>query len=164
MAYLADFAARSAAPVLVYHVPYRTGQVLPAGALRRIAALDNVAGMKLAVGGIDAVTVDLLADPPPGFAVLAGDDAFFAPLLTMGVRGGILASAHVATASFAALAAGDQGRGPGLARLSLALFAEPNPTVIKAVLHAQGRIPTPSVRLPLLPAAGNNLRAALQLL
>ena len=42
--------------------------------------------------------------------------------------------------------------GGELGRLSAALFAEPNPAVIKAVLHAQGRIPTPAVRLPLLPA------------
>jgi len=39
-------------------------------------------------------------------------------------------------------------------------FAEPNPTVIKAVLHAQGRIPTPDVRLPLLPAASDSLATA----
>ena len=36
--------------------------------------------------------------------------------------------------------------------LSAALFAAPNPTVIKGVLHAEGRIPTADVRLPLLPA------------
>jgi 4-hydroxy-tetrahydrodipicolinate synthase len=34
-----------------------------------------------------------------------------------------------------------------------ACFAEPNPAVFKAVLHAQGRIPTPDVRLPLLAAS-----------
>jgi 4-hydroxy-tetrahydrodipicolinate synthase len=40
-----------------------------------------------------------------------------------------------------------------LTPLSAALFAEPNPVVIKAALHAQGRIPSPAVRLPLLPAS-----------
>ena len=40
-----------------------------------------------------------------------------------------------------------------LARLSATVFAEPNPAVIKGVLHAQGRIPSPDVRLPLLPAS-----------
>jgi 4-hydroxy-tetrahydrodipicolinate synthase len=33
--------------------------------------------------------------------------------------------------------------------------------VIKAVLHAQGRIPSPSVRLPLLPASPAAAAAAL---
>jgi 4-hydroxy-tetrahydrodipicolinate synthase len=51
--------------------------------------------------------------------------------------------------------AGDAPRarelGAPLAPLAAALFAEPNPSVIKAVLHAQGRIGAPDVRLPLLP-------------
>jgi 4-hydroxy-tetrahydrodipicolinate synthase len=41
------------------------------------------------------------------------------------------------------------------------LFAEPNPTVLKAVLHARGRIPTAGVRLPLVPAGAGSTRAAL---
>ncbi|MGC5288439.1 hypothetical protein [Micromonospora sp. DT231] len=39
-------------------------------------------------------------------------------------------------------------------------MAEPNPAVIKGVLHAQGRIPNPRVRLPLLPAAAASTDAA----
>jgi 4-hydroxy-tetrahydrodipicolinate synthase len=46
--------------------------------------------------------------------------------------------------------------------LSAAIFAEPNPTVIKGVLHAQGRIPTASVRLPLLPAARDSVNVTLK--
>jgi 4-hydroxy-tetrahydrodipicolinate synthase len=37
--------------------------------------------------------------------------------------------------------------------LSRALFAEPSPAPIKAVLHAEGRIPTPHVRMPLADAS-----------
>jgi 4-hydroxy-tetrahydrodipicolinate synthase len=33
------------------------------------------------------------------------------------------------------------------------LFTEPNPAVFKGVLHAQGRIPTADVRLPLVNAS-----------
>lgn len=169
VAYFAELAAASPVPVIVYHVPYRTGQPLSAATVRRLAAIPGVAGMKLAAGGIDAATVELLADPPAGFAVLGGDDAFVSPLLALGAHGGILASAHVATDRFAELARawrdGDTVRaralGHRLAGLALALFAEPNPTVIKGVLHAQGRIPTAAVRLPLLPAAAGSVRAAL---
>jgi 4-hydroxy-tetrahydrodipicolinate synthase len=157
---------------VVYHVPYRTGQSLSADALRRLAALPGVVGVKYAVGGIDADTVALLAEPPAGFAVLGGDDAFISPLLALGAHGGILASAHVCTAEFAELVhawrTGNLTRartlGHRLAALSTALFAEPNPTVIKAVLHAQGRIPTAAVRLPLLPAAPDTTQAALRYL
>jgi 4-hydroxy-tetrahydrodipicolinate synthase len=172
VAYFTALAAASPVPVIVYHVPYRTGQPLSAATVRRLAAIPGVAGMKLAAGGIDAATVELLADPPTGFAVLGGDDAFVSPLLALGAHGGIMASAHVATDRFAELVrawqAGDTARaraaGHRLAGLALALFAEPNPTVIKAVLHARGRIPTAAVRLPLLPAGEHSTQAALRLL
>jgi 4-hydroxy-tetrahydrodipicolinate synthase len=169
LAHFTYLAGRSPVPLVIYHIPYRTAQPLGATVLREIGALPNVAGVKLAVGAVDAVAVDLLGDPPPGFAIMAGDDVFLSPLLALGAAGGILASAHLATGQFAALAAawrgGDLGAarrlGPALARLSAAAFAEPNPSVIKAALHAQGRIPTPGVRLPLLPAAPASAQALL---
>jgi 4-hydroxy-tetrahydrodipicolinate synthase len=52
--------------------------------------------------------------------------------------------------------------GHALARVSAAAFAEPNPVVIKAALHALGRIPTPHVRLPLLPAAPDSVDVLLR--
>ncbi|WP_436533786.1 4-hydroxy-tetrahydrodipicolinate synthase family protein [Actinoplanes sp. HUAS TT8] len=169
VAHFTALASTSAAPLIVYHVPGRTGQALDAATLRRIGALDRVIGVKYATGALDADVMALLADPPPGFAVLSGDDVFLSPLLALGAAGGILASAHVATQRFVALhrawQAGDLDAARKLTRelspLSAALFAEPNPTVIKAVLHARGRIPTPSVRLPLLPASPAALERAL---
>jgi 4-hydroxy-tetrahydrodipicolinate synthase len=168
-AHFEALAAQSPVPLVVYHVPYRTAQPLPAEALRRLADVDGVAGIKLATGAIDPEVVDLMADPPADFAVLGGDDVVISPLLALGAAGGILASAHVATAAFAELVTawhtGDVDRarelGHRLARLSAALFAEPNPTVIKGVLHARSRIPTPAVRLPLLPADKSSVAAAL---
>lgn len=171
VAYLAAVARRSAVPLVVYHVPARTGQALGGAALRRIARLDGVVGMKLSTAA-DTAAVDLLGDLPAGFDVLAGDDAVLTPMLALGASGGVLASAHVATPSFARLvdawttpgtgaAAGRRDLGARLARLSSACFAEPNPTVVKGVLYAQGRIPTPHVRLPLLPAGSASVDAAL---
>jgi 4-hydroxy-tetrahydrodipicolinate synthase len=59
----------------------------------------------------------------------------------------------------------EEGRAHSEALLPLvrALFAEPSPAVIKAVLHAEGRIPTPHVRMPLAdasPEAAERARAA----
>lgn len=170
LAHFAQLAAASPVPLVAYDIPYRTGQYLSAGALRRLAAIPGVAGVKYAGGGINADTVDLMADLPDGFAVLGGDDTFISPLLALGAHGGILASAHVETAEFVRLIdawrAGDvataRATGNRLAPLSAALFAEPNPTVIKAVLHAQGRIPSAGVRLPLLAAHPDSAAAALR--
>ncbi|MGC5015633.1 dihydrodipicolinate synthase family protein [Streptosporangium sp. DT93] len=160
LAHFTHLAAACPVPLIVYHVPLRTGQDLDADCLRALGRLPGVAGIKYAVGGIDPHAVELLADPPPDFAVLAGDDTFVSPLLALGATGGIVASAHLATGRYAELAGawagGDLPRarelGHRLSALSAAAFAGPNPTVIKGVLHAQGRIPTPDVRLPLLPA------------
>ncbi|MEO3873261.1 dihydrodipicolinate synthase family protein [Nonomuraea sp. B12E4] len=159
-AHFEALAEETRVPLVIYHVPYRTSQPVGAATLRRLGAHPMIAGVKYAVGGIDQETVDLLGDLPGGFEVLGGDDALVSPLLALGAAGAILASAHVDTRGFADLVAawheGDVGRaralGHRLARLSAALFAEPNPTVIKGVLRAQGLIPTPDVRLPLLPA------------
>lgn len=169
-AHFAALAAHSPVPLIVYHVPYRTAQPLSATAMRRLADVDGVAGMKLATGAVDPDVIDLLAGPPPDFAVLGGDDVVISPLLALGAHGGILASAHVATTAYADLITawhvGDVARaralGNRLSRLSAALFAEPNPTVVKGVLHAQSRIPTPSVRLPLLPADKSTVETALR--
>jgi len=160
LAFFTQFASGSPVPLVVYDIPHRTGQYLSAEALTRLAGVPGVAGLKYAPGGINGDTVALLASRPAGLAILGGDDVFISPLLALGADGGILASAHVATADFARLFAlwrgGDVAAartlGGRLSALASALFAEPNPTVIKAVLHAQGRIPTPAVRLPLLPA------------
>ncbi|MCF3184977.1 dihydrodipicolinate synthase family protein, partial [Streptomyces polychromogenes] len=170
LAHFARLAAVSPVPLVVYHIPYRTGQPLDAAALRELGSLPGVAGVKYAAGGIGQETVALLGDLPDGFAVLAGDDVYVSPLLALGASGGILASAHLATERFVELAGawrdGDVARarelGHGLARLSAALFAEPNPGVVKGVLYAQGRIPTPDVRLPMLPASEAAVATALE--
>ncbi|MFD9124576.1 dihydrodipicolinate synthase family protein [Kitasatospora sp. NPDC059571] len=163
LAHIAHLAERSPVPLVVYHIPYRTAQPLGAAALRELLAMPGVAGIKYAPGALDQDTVELLGDGPAG--VMAGDDVFLSPLLAMGASGGILASAHLATDRFAELAdawrKGDAERarplGHRLARLSAAVFAEPNPTLVKAVLHALGRIPTADVRLPLLPAPADRV-------
>ena len=57
----------------------------------------------------------------------------------------------------------DDGRAHAEALLPVvqACFAEPNPSVFKGVLHAQGRIPTPDVRLPLVAASAGAIDRAL---
>jgi len=169
LAHFTALAADSPVPLVVYHVPHRTGQPLDAAALRALAHLPGVVGVKYSAGALDATAVDLLGDRPAGFSVLAGDDVLLGPLLALGAEGGVLAAAHLATGRFADLVAawrtGDLARartlGAGLARLAAAVFAEPNPTVLKGALHAAGRIPSPAVRLPLLPAGRASVDAAL---
>jgi 4-hydroxy-tetrahydrodipicolinate synthase len=164
LAYFTRLASVSPVPLVVYHVPVRTGQDLPPSYVERLAALPNVVGMKYAPGVLSADSVEIFASLPSSFSVYCGDDALLAPMLALGAGGAIAASAHVATTSYTLfIGSGGMPLGHVLGRLSAALFAEPNPTVIKGVLYAQGRIATPSVRLPLLPASSSTVEAALAL-
>jgi 4-hydroxy-tetrahydrodipicolinate synthase len=169
VAHFLALAESSPVPLIVYNIPYRTGQQVSWRAMRRLAGLAAVAGVKHAAGGIDRDTVAMMAEAPAGFAVLAGDDLYAPALLALGAPGAIMASANVSTAEFAALVAawrsGDAAAarplGHRLTGLAEALFAEPNPAVIKGVLHRQGYIRSAAVRLPLLPARPESVDAAL---
>ncbi|RDI51997.1 4-hydroxy-tetrahydrodipicolinate synthase [Nocardia mexicana] len=162
-------AAASPVPLLIYNIPYRTGRPLGVETLCRLADLPGVIGFKHAVGGIDAATVGFMSRCPVDVCVLGGDDLYAAPLLAMGASGAILASANVVPAAYAEMTAAwrhgplERARHLGnlLASVSETLFAEPNPVVMKGVLAAQGRIPSPAVRLPLLPATDTAVDAAL---
>ena len=161
-------ATGSPVPLIIYNVPYRTGQGLSWRGVAKLAGLPGIAGVKHAVGSIDQDTIAMMAGRPAGFSVLGGDDPYISPLLALGADSGILASAHVRTKDFARLISlwrdGQAGAarqlGHQLAPLSQALFAEPNPVVIKSVLHRLGQIPSPVVRLPLLPAGTDSADAA----
>lgn len=169
VAHFRAVADASPVPVVVYNIPVRTGRNLGPAGLLELASHPNVVGVKQAVGALDTDTLDVLAAAPAGFSVLGGDDPFLLPTVLMGGAGAICASAHVCTDRFVALTecglAGkvDDGRAHAEALLPVVrtCFAEPNPSVFKGVLHAQGRIPTPAVRLPLLPASDDAVARAL---
>lgn len=159
----------SPVPVVLYNIAARTGRHLSARGVIQAATHPNIVGIKQAAAGLDLDTIQLLADSPRDFAVLGGEDPLLFPMMLMGASGAICASAHLCTERFVAMIecglAGkvDDGRAHAEALLPLvvACFAEPNPAVFKAVLHAQGRIPTPDVRLPLMAASDAALDAAL---
>jgi len=143
-------------PILIYNIPYRTGVNLSNETLLALAEIANIAGVKDSSGNI-VQSLELLRQRPPGFAVLTGEDAFFYTMLAHGGDGGILASAHVETATFLAIyermtANDHQGALKAWSRLEPVvplLFREPNPMPIKHCLWRQGLIASPECRLPL---------------
>ena len=143
-------------PILIYNIPYRTGVNLANETLLALAEVPNIAGVKDS-SGIIAQSLDLLRQRPPGFAVLTGEDAFFYTMLAHGGDGGILASAHVETATFLSvyerMVANDhQGALKAWSRLEPMvplLFKEPNPVPIKHCLWRQRLIASAECRLPL---------------
>jgi 4-hydroxy-tetrahydrodipicolinate synthase len=169
VAHFKEVAANSPVPVVLYNIPVRTGRLLEPDGLLELAHTPNIVGVKQAVGGIDEGTLRVLAEAPSSFALLGGDDPFLFPQVLMGATGAICASAHVCTERFVAMIecglAGkvDDGRAHHEALLPVvaACFAEPNPAVFKGVLHAQGLIPTPDLRLPLTNGSSAAVEVAL---
>lgn len=163
-------AASSPLPIVAYNVPYRTGRGLSAESLLEVAAIPGVVGVKQAVGAVDRDTLVLLRDRPPGFHVLAGDDAYIAPLILLGGAGAITASAHLRTAEFAGLVRTALDGDVAATRVSAAAllatveagFSEPSPAVFKAALAARGEIATPALRRPMTAASDAATRALLR--
>lgn len=153
-----DLAERSPHPLVLYDIPYRTGVSLALETLWALADHPRIVGIK-DCGGSPDKTQQLVADGR--LQVLAGEDHLIFPTLCLGGAGAITAAAQVDPARFMALFAamrqGDLARARALhhalAPLVRALFAEPNPAVVKGVLAQQGWC-TPTVRAPLLAGSG----------
>lgn len=144
-------------PVVLYDIPYRTGVRLELDTLLTLAAHPRILAVKDCAGSLDT-TLALIRDGR--LQVLTGEDMNIFNTLCLGGSGAIAASAHLRperfVALYRALAAGrlDEGRRifHSLAPLIQALFAEPNPAPVKALLAAQGLI-RDELRMPMTRAS-----------
>ncbi len=160
VAHFTAVADASPVPIILYNIPHRTGEALEPDGLLHLAGHENIVGVKQSVD-LDGAALRVLAESPPEFAVLCGEDAFLFPTTLLGGAGAIAASAHLCTRRIVAMVDAaldghvEEGRAHHEALLPVmaAAFAEPSPSVFKGVLHAQGLIGSPAVRLPLVPAS-----------
>ncbi len=83
-------ADESPVPVLVYNVPQFTGVNLGPNLIERLAAHENIAGMKDSSGNLP-MQAEIIARTPPRFRLLVGSAPTFLPSLIQGAVGGILA-------------------------------------------------------------------------
>jgi 4-hydroxy-tetrahydrodipicolinate synthase len=154
----------SAVPILVYDIPYRTGTAITRETLLALAADPRIRGLK-DCGGDLAKTRALISDGR--LQILAGEDAQIFSTVAEGGAGAIAASAHLQTGRFVQvirlLRDGrlDEARAQWQPLLPLieALFAEPNPGPLKAVLAQQGLMQD-TLRAP-MTRAGDALRECL---
>jgi 4-hydroxy-tetrahydrodipicolinate synthase len=148
-------------PILIYNIPYRTGVNLSNEMLLRLAEWENIVGVKDCCAD-PLQSFDLLRRRPAGFSVLTGEDAQFFIATSQGAEGGILASAHAETQSFARvrdrLLAGQReaalAEWSRLVELVRLFFAEPSPAPIKHWLWRAGLIDSPELRLPMTQVTG----------
>ena len=156
-AFFTTIADASPAPLVVYDIPARTGVRIELDTLLALAAHPRVAALKDCGGRVDQ-TEALIADGR--LQVLCGNDNEWFSTRCLGGAGAIAASAHIRTELFVAfdqaLARGDLATGRGLWRrlkpLTVALFEEPSPGPVKAVLAAQGECAN-ELRAPMTAAS-----------
>jgi 4-hydroxy-tetrahydrodipicolinate synthase len=141
---------------LLYNIPYRTGVNLGNEAMLWLTEHPNIVGLKDCCADRNQ-SQDFLRRRPHGFAVLTGEDTHYHEALIDGADGGILASAHIETETFALIhnlvAAGEHdaalSQWRSVADLTQLLFAEPSPAPIKYWLWRAGLIDSAELRLPM---------------
>jgi 4-hydroxy-tetrahydrodipicolinate synthase len=144
---------------ILYNVPGRTAVDMLPETVERLAAIDNIVGIKEATGSMDRAR-EVLDRCGDRLDVYSGDDATAMELILLGGQGNISVTANVAPAALhelcAAALAGDRDTATAInARMDVlhrTLFVESNPIPVKWALHEMGLIPA-GIRLPLTPLA-----------
>jgi 4-hydroxy-tetrahydrodipicolinate synthase len=152
-------------PVLLYDIPGRTGREIAVETLHELGEVDNIVGVKDAAEDIDKTSA-VVAGAPDGFAVYSGADAMNLPILAVGGVGFVSVASHVVGPELSDLA-NSFDTDPVKAReihlrllpLFTALFLEPNPGPLKAILNDVG-LPAGPLRPPLADASTQTLDAA----
>jgi len=152
-------------PIVVYSVQGRTGVNVEPATVRRLAAIENIVGIKEASGNISQMAA-ILNVVPEDFIVLSGDDAITLPLIALGGRGVISVVSNEIPRDMARLTRlaldGDFPAARQIHRrvhpLMEVNFVESNPMPVKAAMAQMGLL-EPVWRLPLVaPKAENETR------
>jgi 4-hydroxy-tetrahydrodipicolinate synthase len=158
-------------PIILYSVQGRTGVNIEPGTVKRLAGIENIAGIKEASGNVSQMAAILNA-VPNDFIVLSGDDAITLPLIALSSRGVISVVSNEIPREMSQLTRlalqGDYPTAREIHRRYHPLmeinFVESNPIPVKAALAEMGLL-EPVWRLPLVPPKAENrarIRAVLE--
>ena len=144
-----------AIPQILYNVPGRTGVDMKTETALRIAAVQNIIGIKEATGDLTRAKA-LIDQAPASFAIISGDDATAVELILLGGKGDISVTANVVPNQIARMCElalegkAEEARAINQRLLSLhdAMFVESNPIPVKWAVEQLGMIHS-GIRLPL---------------
>jgi 4-hydroxy-tetrahydrodipicolinate synthase len=152
-------------PIILYSVQGRTGVNIEPATVKRLAAIENIVGIKEASGNVSQMAAILNA-VPEDFVVLSGDDAITLPVISLGGRGVISVISNEIPAEMSQLTRlalrGDFAGARTIHRRYHALmeinFVESNPIPVKVAMAEMGLLEA-VWRLPLVaPKAENQSR------
>jgi 4-hydroxy-tetrahydrodipicolinate synthase len=157
--YFVEVGRRTSLPLLIYHIPGRAAVSVTVDTVARIAErLPSLVGIKHAVNDLEFVS-EVLARCGRDFRVFCGLEALSLPMLVVGAAGVMNAVGNLAPDRVAALCeAVASGRLADARRLhdelfelNQAIFLDTNPIPLKYMMARLGLLPSPEVRLPLVP-------------
>lgn len=164
-------AGATALPVMLYNIPGRSAVNMSAETIVRLSKVNNIVSVKEASGNLDDMA-QIISQTSSDFTLYSGDDGLTLPSLAIGGNGVVSVAAHVIGNEMQAMINsyknGDVQAAATIHRDLLpvmqALFAAPNPTLVKDALNMQG-VSVGGVRLPLIPSTDEEketLQKALQ--
>lgn len=150
----------STLPIMLYNVPGRTGVSMNSDTTLRLAHdAENIIGTKEASGNFGEI-IKILKGKPDKFSLITGDDGLIVPTISLGGEGVISVAANLAPrliSSMTHYALNGDFNNAAAIQLELQplvedLFAEGNPSGVKAAMHSLGLCEN-QVRLPLVPVS-----------
>ncbi|NMA23310.1 MAG: 4-hydroxy-tetrahydrodipicolinate synthase [Spirochaetales bacterium] len=157
-----EIADQGGLPLVIYNVPGRSSVNITVETLLRLAKHPGIVAVKEACGSITQI-MDLMAQCPADFSVLAGDDAFTLPMISLGAHGVISVASNMFVSEMSRLVHealdGNYERAleehNKLYPFFVNEFIEVNPVPIKTYMADAGLLEE-TVRLPLAPLVAKN--------
>lgn len=160
VAYYQALADQTSLPILIYHIPGRSGVSLPPSAIAEIKdRVPSLVGVKHASTDLAFVT-ETLALCGPDFKIFVGLEELSFPMMAIGAAGlmnaaGNMLPKQISTLASAALA-GDMAKARRLHfelfEINQAIFWDTNPIPMKYMMRRLGILPANEHRLPMVPA------------
>jgi len=153
-------------PIVLYNVPGRTVVHILPETVARLAAVENIIGIKEACGSLEQIS-DVIRFCPDDFILLSGDDFTSMPTALIGGKGVISVVSNVDPGGMSrmmeAALAGDLAAANKehyrLFSLMKLMFKSPSPGPAKKALEMLGRIKDDAPRLPMTPADEQTVQA-----
>ncbi|PWM38606.1 MAG: 4-hydroxy-tetrahydrodipicolinate synthase [Clostridiales bacterium] len=153
--YLA-IADRVKIPLILYHIPSRTGMKIEPETLRILSAHSNIAAIKEASGDISGIAA--IAAACPDLTLYSGNDDQILPILSLGGKGIISVLSNIAPREVQNICtlyeSGETERATKeqlrMVPLIQTLFSKVNPIPVKRAVELMG-LPAGAPRLPLVP-------------
>lgn len=138
-------------PCMLYNVPGRTAMKLELQTIEMIKTHERFWAIKEASGSEEEFS--RYAEAAPNARMMSGDDPMLPAFAKLGAKGVVSVAANAwpeAVHEFARQCVASSFNDNDIwYQATKALFCASNPIPVKALLHDQGRIKTPEVRLPL---------------